>query len=344
MQSIKEKLKELTSLSGVSGNEKEVRDYVLDKVKGKCDEVTCDSMGNVICFKKGSKANSKTVMIAAHLDEVGLICSGFTEDGCIKFKPVGGIDPRVLVSKRVTVGKDKIPGVIGFKAVHLQTPEERTAPPKMTSLYIDIGAKTKEEAEEVVKKGDYITFDSKFLELGGNSVKAKALDDRVGVSIMLSLMEESFDFNTAFVFTVQEETGLRGATICSHRVKPDLALVLEATTCSDVPDVKEQDYSTVLGDGAVLSFMDRSTMYDKETVKKLENVAKNNNIAYQFKRTTAGGNDSGAIHKSREGVKTVCISIPARYIHSPASVISLDDYVAIEKLSKCFLKEIEKDV
>ncbi len=336
-------LKELTQLSGVSGNEREVREYILDKIKNKCDDIVVDTMGNIIAKKCGNGKNDKKIMVAAHMDEVGLICSNITEDGFLKFKAVGGIDPKVLVSKRVLVGKNKIPGVIGFKAVHLQTPEERNAPVKMTALYIDIGAKTKEEALSVVSKGDYITFKSDWRELGSSSVKAKALDDRAGCAAMLKLMEESYDFDTYFVFTVQEEVGLRGATIASHRVNPDIALVLEATTCSDVPGVEEKDYSTKLGGGAVLSFMDRSTMYDKGLVKLLEKIAKEKNVPYQFKRTTAGGNDSGAIHTSRAGVRTACISLPARYIHSPASVIAKSDFLAVCSLSKYFLREIERN-
>ena len=335
-------LKELTSLSGVSGNEKEVRKYILEKIKDKCDEIKVDTMGNILAKKRGRGKTQKTVMVAAHMDEVGLICSSITDDGCLKFKTVGGIDPKVLVSKRVTVGENKISGIIGLKAIHLQSPEERTSPVKASSLYIDIGAKDKEEAEKVVKKGDYITFLSEWRELGETAVKAKAVDDRAGCAIMLSLIEEEFDFDVVFAFTVQEETGLRGAMVATHSVKPDIALVLESTTCSDVPGVEEKDVSTVLGGGAVLSFMDRSTLYDKELVRLLEKTAKENGICYQFKRTTAGGNDAGAIHKSCDGVKTAVISIPTRYLHSPACVFAKSDYFAAKNLAKHFLKEIEK--
>lgn len=333
-------LKELTSLLGVSGNEHEVREYILDKIKDKCDCISVDTMGNIFAVKRGNGKCQKTVMVAAHMDEVGLICSGITEDGCLKFKSAGGIDPKVLISKRVLAGKNKLLGVIGFKAIHLQSPEERTSPVKMSSLYIDIGAKSKEEALSVISKGDYIAFKSDFRELGEGFIKAKALDDRVGCAAMIKLMDEEFDFDTVFVFTVQEEVGLRGATVAVHRVKPDIALVLETTTCSDVPGVEPKDYSTVSGGGAVLSFMDRSTMYDKELVKLMEKTARENNIPYQFKRTTAGGNDSGAIHTGAAGVRTACISVPTRYIHSPSSVIAKSDYKAVCDLAKYFLKEI----
>lgn len=336
-------LKELTSLSGVSGNEKKVRDYILDKIKGRISEFCVDSMGNLIVRKKGNGKSSKTVMIAAHMDEVGLICSNITDDGFLKFKPVGGIDPKVLVSKRVVVGDNAVDGVIGYKAVHLQTADEQNTPVKMSSLYIDIGAKDKEEASKLLSKGDFITFKSDWRELGGNKVKAKALDDRAGCAILLSLIDEEYDFDVVFAFTVQEETGLRGATIAAHREKPDVALVLEATTCSDMPTADEKDYSTKLGAGAVLSVMDASTMYDKGLVALLEKTAREKNIPYQFKRTNAGGNDSGAIHIAGEGVRTAVISIPARYIHSPSSVISIDDFMAAKSLAKNFLKEISKD-
>lgn len=335
-------LKELTSLSGVSGDEREVREYILNKIKDKADEIETDTMGNIIALKKGNGKSAKKVMVAAHMDEVGLIVSSITEEGFLKFKPVGGIDARVLVSKRVLVGKNKLKGIIGYKAIHLQAPDERKEAPKTKSLYIDIGASGKEEAEKLVNKGDYVCFNSPWRELGEKSVKAKALDDRAGCAIMLKLLEEKLelDFDTYFVFTVQEETGLRGAAVAAHKIQPDAALVLEATTCSDVPGVKEKDYSTVLGGGAVLSFMDRTTMYDKELVRLLANVAEKNGICYQFKRTTAGGNDSGAIHTAGAGVKTAVISIPARYIHSPSSVIAKSDYFAAFSLAESFLREV----
>lgn len=332
-------LKELTEIPGVSGDETRVREFIFDKIKGLCDEIITDSIGNLICIKRGNGKNSKKVMVCAHMDEVGFIVSRITDDGFLKFKTVGGIDPRVLVSKKVQIGHGNIPGVIGAKAIHLQEKEEREQVPKIENLYIDIGAKEKSEAMKVVQVGDYCVFSTQYTEYGDDYVCAKALDDRLGCACMMELAGESFPCDLYLVFTVQEEVGLRGARVASERIEPDIAVVLEGTTCSDVYGTDRKDYSTVSGNGAALSIIDRSTYYDKTLLMSLCETAKRHNIPVQFKQTATGGNDAGAIHLSSGGVKTAAISVPARYIHSPSSVIKKSDYEAVKILVKMFLKE-----
>ncbi len=331
-------IKELTDLCGVSGNEDAVRDFIYDKIKDKCDEIYKDNIGNLICLNRGKKRDKK-VMLSAHMDEVGLIVSKICDNGFIKFKTVGGIDTRVLISKKVFIGENKINGVIGAKAIHLQKKSERESVPEEKDLYIDIGAKDKEEAEKFVSVGDYCSFNSEFVEFGDGFIKAKALDDRLGCACLMSLADKHFDFDLYLVFTVQEEVGLRGARVAASRVNPDIAIVVEGTTCSDVYGAKEKDCSTKAGGGAALSIIDRSTYYDKELTDELYNVAKKNRIPVQFKKTATGGNDAGAIHLSCGGVKTAAISVPARYIHSPSSVIKKSDYDAVKKLVLKFLEE-----
>ncbi|WP_337400421.1 M42 family metallopeptidase [Congzhengia sp.] len=332
-------LKELTDLPGVSGDEGQVRAFIADKMQNLCDELVTDSIGNLICLKKGTDENPKRLMVCAHMDEVGLICSRITDDGFIKFKCVGGIDTRVLVSKKVRIGRRLISGVIGAKAIHLQEKEEREQVPKVTDLYIDIGAKDKAEAEKHVSVGDYCVFDSEFVEFGSGFIKAKALDDRLGCACLMSLAEERFAFDLYLVFTVQEEVGLRGARVAAERIRPDAAIVLEGTTCSDVYGTDEKDYSTISGGGAALSILDRGTYYDKELTNALYATAKQHEIPVQFKQTASGGNDAGAIHTAAGGVKTAAISVPARYIHSPSSVVNKSDYEALKALIHTFLKE-----
>ncbi len=332
-------LKELTDLPGVSGDEGQVRAFIADKMQNLCDELVTDSIGNLICLKKGTDENPKRLMACAHMDEVGLICSRITDDGFIKFKCVGGIDTRVLVSKKVRIGRRLISGVIGAKAIHLQEKEEREQVPKVTDLYIDIGAKDKAEAEKHVSVGDYCVFDSEFVEFGSGFIKAKALDDRLGCACLMSLAEERFAFDLYLVFTVQEEVGLRGARVAAERIRPDAAIVLEGTTCSDVYGTDEKDYSTISGGGAALSILDRGTYYDKELTNALYATAKQHEIPVQFKQTASGGNDAGAIHTAAGGVKTAAISVPARYIHSPSSVVNKSDYEALKALIHTFLKE-----
>lgn len=334
-------LSELTNMLGVSGDESCVRSFIKEKVEPFCDRIEIDTMGNLLVFKKGYKDTGKTLMLCAHMDEVGLIVSRITEEGFLKFKTVGGIDPRVLVSKRVLVGKQKLAGVIGRKAIHLLTSDERKQAPKVKELYVDIGAKNKKDAEKRVAIGDYIAFASRCVTFGDNLMKAKALDDRAGCSVMLELLQEPCPWNVCFAFTVQEEVGLRGAKVCAKRVKPDLALVLEATTCSDTPGTEVSRISTRMGGGAALSLIDGATLYNRELVLKLHKLASEAGILVQFKQTATGGNDAGAIHLAAGGVPTLSVSIPARYIHSPSSVISLSDYEAVRETARLLIQEVD---
>ncbi len=268
--------------------------------------------------------------------------SDITEDGLLSFKPVGGIDKRVLVSKRVLVGKDKIPGVIGAKAIHLQKPNERKKPLDYKALYIDIGAKDKKESEKLVDLGAMATFETKYSNFGVNSARGKAFDDRVGCAALIEIMKKDYDFPLYGVFTVQEEVGARGATVAAYDISPDLALVLEGTTAADVPDSKEAGYSTQLGLGPALTFRDGAMIANQSLVKYLINICAKKEINYQLRKFTKAGTDGGKIHLTQEGIPTAVISVPCRYIHSPVSVINLKDYQATVKLIDEFGKKITK--
>lgn len=334
-------IKELCSLDGVSGCEGEVRSFILDKIRPLADEITVDTIGNIIAKKCGER-HDKTVMLSAHTDEVGFIISGITDKGFLEFKTVGGIDTRVIISKHVRVGRDKLDGIIGIKAIHLQSPSERKSVPKVSSLYIDIGAKSREEAEKKVSPGDYAAFDTVCSDFGTNKIKAKAIDDRAGCAILMELMQEKPLFDTYFCFTTQEEVGLRGARIAAARVKPDIALVVEATTCSDVGGVRVEDYVTRLGCGAAVSFADRTTIVEQGFCKWLIDVAREANIPVQYKAAVAGGNDAGAIHIANGGIKTASVSVPCRYIHSPAGIADKSDIDAVKRLVSLFLKRTDE--
>jgi len=334
-------LEKLCNADGVSGCEREVREIIKNEVCNYADEIITDSMGNLLVLKHG-KLKDKTVMLSAHMDEVGFIISGITKEGYLEFKSVGGIDTRVIISKKVRIGQDKIKGIIGIKAVHLTTDSERDTVPKESDLYIDIGAKDEDDAKKYVKLGDYVAFDTEFEYLGIKSIKAKAIDDRVGCYILCNLIKQDVLYDTWFCFLVQEEVGLRGAKIASYRLNPDIALVVEGTTCCDVPGARESEYITKMNDGAALSFMDRSTIVDKDFYPKLYSLGIENNINIQYKKMASGGNDAGAIHLSQTGVKTASVSVPCRYIHSPVSVCSVNDIESVEKLCKVFLENIKK--
>ena len=333
-------LKELTELSGVSGCEYEVRNYIKNKLKEIDCEYCVDKLGNVIAHNKGKK--NKTIMVAAHMDEVGLMVSHIDSDGFIKFQTVGGIDQRVLNSKVVLVGENKIPGVIGSKAVHLMSAEERGKSIPIDKLYIDIGTYSKSETEKIVNIGDYVTFKSDYVEFGDDLIKAKALDDRAGCSALLEILSMKLDADFYGVFTVMEEVGCRGAQTAAYQLEPDYAIVLEGTVCADMPEVKDHSKVTLIGKGAALSLMDSSTIYDINEVRNVENIALKNNIPCQMRGSSSGGNDAGVIHKTKEGAKVVAISIPCRYIHSSVNVASKHDYNSVVSLAKAVILENQK--
>lgn len=335
-------LKKLTEASGVSGNEKEVRDLIYEEILPYVDTIKIDRLGNLIAEKKGRKDYPR-IMLAAHMDEVGFIVQSIDENGFIKFLPVGGIDNRILISKVVEIGRDKIKGVIGAKPIHLQEANERNTVLQYKQLYIDIGAKSKEEAEKLISKGDYISFISEYIEFGDSLVKAKALDDRTGCAILVELLKKNFNSTILAVFSVQEEIGLRGASVAAYTLDPDIAIVLEGTTCYDVTDVDEPLYGTRLGLGPSISIMDMASYFDKKISKKLLHIAEENKIQIQFRQAIVGANDAGKIHLTKEGIPTAGLSIPCRYIHSPVSVMNINDFYNCIHLLNLFLEQVKKE-
>ena len=329
-------LREYTSAFGVSGCEKEIREIIKDKVK-ELGETRIDKMGNLILHKVGT---GKRVMLAAHMDEIGFIITKICEDGRIKFEPVGGIDPRILISKRVVFGRTKQIGVIGSKPIHLQSNAERFTPIALKDLFIDIGAKNKEEVKKYVKLGDYATFDSEYVDMG-NFIKAKALDDRVGCAIITDVFSEDFKLDLYGAFTVQEEVGTRGAGVVAFSVEPEIAIIIEGTTCADFAK-EEKDHVTTSGWGPAISILDRSSSASEVLLKLVCEVADKHQIPYQLRRGIVGGNDAGTISRSRAGCLTIAISVPTRYIHSPISMINKNDYNNTLRLVKLVLKSLEE--
>lgn len=320
-----------------SGCEDEMRELILKEI-GHMEHFV-DSMGNIIVHKKGE---GKRVLISAHMDEVGFIVSKITEDGSLKFKCVGGIEPTVMVGKKVWVGKDRVPGITGLKAVHLQSGSERDNMASISDIVIDIGARDKQSAEKKVTVGTYGTFASEIEEFGDNLLKCKGLDDKVGCAALTELLKTETNLDLYAAFTVQEEVGCRGSIIAANYVKPEYAVVFEGTTCSDVFPTPEEKTVTRLGDGCALTAMDRAAVADREMLETALRVAKENNIPCQIKRTTMGGTDAGSIQRSGCGVKTLVISTPCRYIHSPVCVMNKNDFKAQIELGRAMLYELDK--
>lgn len=326
-------LKKLCCAPGISGDEKEIRDIIINEIKDSADEYRVDPMGNILAFKKGrNKAEVKT-LLSAHMDEVGFIVTDITSDGALKVEEVGGIDRRVIPGKQVTVGKNRVNGVFGIKPTHLLKPDEKDKIPKLDNMYIDIGAKDKEEAEKFVQPGDSVIFNSPFI-CDENRIIAKALDDRIGCLVLIDILKSDIEYDLYFSFVVQEEVGLRGAKAAAYTIDPQAAIVVEATTAADTAHTEEEKQVCKMGEGAVISFMDRRTIYDKEYYKAAFDVAKQSNVKIQPKKAVAGGNDAGVIHSSRGGVRTLAVSFPCRYIHSSASIIAVSDYKAVYTVAR----------
>lgn len=332
-------LKDLCLLNGTSGDEVLVRDYIINEIK-EYSTYEVDNLGSIIVYKKGKKKPNKTVCINAHMDEVGFIITGITPDGYLRFAPVGGIDTKVCLDRAVTVGENRINGVIADKAYHLLEEGEKDKAPSFDKLLIDIGAKSETEAQSVVSLGDFAYFESDYTELGNGYIKAKALDDRIGCMLMIELIKSELEYDTVFCFNVQEEVGLRGSKCTSFAVGADISIVLEATTAGDLDGVEGADRVCVLGNGGVVSFMDNRTIYDRELYKLAMNTALENNIPVQTKTAVAGGNDAGSIQISGKGAKVMALSLPCRYIHSPSSVVKKSDIDNTRKLLKEILKKI----
>ncbi len=342
MQEWMNDLKELCEICAPSGGESPVREYLISRLT-EISDVTwrVDPLGNLIVQKQGKLRVPKKLMITAHMDEVGFLVTYIHTDGTLSFAPVGGVEDSVVIGRQVLVGDAKLPGVIGDKPIHLMTKSERSEAPDISKLVIDIGTKSRAESEALVSLGDYVVFPPNFETFGKNKIKSKAIDDRIGCALLLNLLKETsiYDFTAAFL--VQEEIGTRGAKTAAFAEAPDFAIVLEATTSADIPDVPDDQTVCQLGNGAVISFMDRGTIYDRKLVALGFEICRENNIPCQTKTRIAGGNDAGAIHVSLGGVRTVALSLPCRYLHAPVSVADTRDIESMERLLTLFKGAIQ---
>ena len=330
-------LEKLCNAASPSGYEGEVREIIKNEIKNYVDEVKVDRMGNIIAHKKGK---GKTVVVDAHMDEVGLIVTGFNEDGTLKFTTLGLVDSKVVPCKSVTIGKNKIPGVIGAKPIHLQSSEESNKIFSISSLCIDIGAKSKDEAKNTVTIGDYAVFTTKFEAFGEEFFKGKALDDRVGCAILIELLKDEYSCDLYGVFSVQDEVGGRGAYMAAYDINPDTSIILEGTVCGDMPNNSEDKKATELKKGPAISIMDTISIFDYHIIEDIKTVAIKENIPHQIRKSSVGHNDGGSYMTSGSGTKAATISVPCRYIHSAISVCSKEDYDNTIKLTKEYLKTL----
>ncbi len=337
---MRNRILELCSLSGVSGNEQSIRDYIVKQLQNApaVTNIHIDNMGNCIVTLKGERRAPKRVLFAAHMDEVGGIVTGITDDGYLRFDTVGGIEPEVLFDRTVQINGHC--GVIGGKAVHQCTADEKNKIPTVHDMLIDVGADSKEEAGTVAKEGDAITFAPTNFCLSKDMFACKALDDRAGCALLLSLAQTTPKYDVTIAFTVQEEIGLRGAQTVASVVSPDLAVIVDATTAADSVDTPSDKQISIIGGGPVVSFMDRATLYDKALYSYIRTTAEQYGISTQTKTMVAGGNDAGAIQRTGKGTQVAAVSLPCRYIHSPSCVLKEQDITDTYRLLEILLNTL----
>ena len=316
------------------------------------DEIIEDNLGGIF-GKKSATNGDKTLMVAGHLDEVGFIVTKIDNNGFLKFTPIGGWWNQVMLSQKVTITTDegkKIRGIIGSKPPHVLSPEERKKTIDMKEMFIDIGVKSKKEAEQFgIEIGNMVTPYSEFETLANQKyLTAKAFDNRYGcalaIDVLQNLKNEAIDINLMAGANVQEEVGLRGAKVAANKIKPDLAIAVDVAIAYDTPGMSGQVSDTAIGNGPVVIIMDASNIGHVGFTKHIKDVAKKHNITVQLDTTAGGGTDAGSIHVANEGTPTVSIGVALRYMHSNVSVLHTDDYKNSVALVTEIVKSLNNDV
>ncbi|MFK7969299.1 MAG: M42 family metallopeptidase [Bacteroidia bacterium] len=335
-------LRTLCQLPGAPGYEQAIRSKVQEEIKGLVDEVRIDNMGNLIALKHG-RNRDQSVMVAAHLDEISFIVTHVDKDGYAHFHTMGGFDPKTLTAQRVLVhGKKTLMGVMGSKPIHIMSPEDRNKAPKLKDYFIDFGLPY-EEVIKYIQIGDVVTRERDLIELG-ECVSSKSLDNRISVFVLIEALKRmeqpAYDFYA--VFTVQEEVGLRGATVATRAIDPTYGFGLDTTIANDTPQAKPQEMVTSLGKGAAIKVMDGSVITDYRMLRYMESVAEGLKLPYQREILPRGGTDTGAVQRGGSGSIAGCVSIPTRHIHSVVEMCHKEDIEgAIQLLSAC-LEQLDR--
>jgi putative aminopeptidase FrvX len=339
-------LEKLSNACGVAGREEEIRDLMKKMLEPNVDEIKEDKLGNVIGVKKGKK-EAPTVMLAAHMDEIGLMVKNITKEGFLQFAKIGGIDDRILIAQKVIVHTDKGPiaGVVGSKPPHILEEEEKKKVIEADELFIDVGASDQKEAQKMgIRVGDAVSFDIKFTRVGKDAVLGKAFDDRVGCAALIETMRTlpKVDCTVYATGTVQEEVGLRGATIAAFEIYPDVGIALDVTVAGDTPGIREVEAPVKMRKGPALTVADIGLITHPKVLKLFIDSAEENKIPYQLETGMRGTTDAARIALTKEGVPSGVMSIPSRYIHSPASMLSLEDVENAVKLAVAAVKNAPK--
>ena len=334
---MKKLLEKLSNAPGISGFEEEIRKIIFNELDGVVDEIKIDEMGNLIAVKNGD-LNGKKIMLAAHMDEIGLMVRYIDSDGFIKFSKIGGINDQMLLNQDIYIqtSDGDVNGVIGSKPPHKMKKSERDKVLEYDKMFIDIGAANKEEALKMVQIGDPIIIKQNFQDLGDSLVKGKALDNRAGCAVLVEVLKRVNSSATIYgVGTVQEEVGLKGAKTSAFRINPDMAFALDVTIAGDHPGIKSEEAPSKLGEGPTIVLADQSgdgIITHPKIKKLLITVAEKENIPFQLEVSEGGTTDGTAIHLTRQGIPTGVISPPSRYIHTPVSVVNMEDIENTVKL------------
>jgi len=339
-----ELLRRLSETAGIPGREERVRELIQEELEGSVDEITTDALGNLIAVKRAEPDGAQRVMLSAHMDEIGFYVKHVDERGFLRVQNVGGFDTRNLFARQVTVhasltGKDLI-GVMNpaGKPVHIATLEERKKVPIMADFAIDLGM-GEADVKEQVRVGDMVTLRQPFADLG-EVVTGKALDDRVSCWIQLKVLKALSEpiFDVTAVFSVQEEVGLRGAITSAFQVAPDIGIALDTTLAVDIPGVEEDQRVSELGKGTAIKVMDSRSISTRWLVEEFIRLAERHNIPYQLEVLPLGGTDAGAIQLSRQGVPSLTLSTPSRYVHTVTEMVAKQDLEAAVKLLTAYLR------
>lgn len=319
-----ELLKTLCDLPGVSGREQAVADKIGALARQYTDDVWRDPLGNVIARRRGAKTPNKPILLAAHMDEVGFLVNYITEDGLLKIINVGGVYGQTLCGRQLVLPRTGACGVLGMAPPHLRKDREKV--PKLEEMYLDIGARSREEAETLARLGDAVVFDETLHRLGDSAVTGKALDDRLGCAMLLELMAQNdLPCDLCFAFTVQEELGLRGAQTAAFAVRPAYAVILDVGGGADNAGFSAPDRIAAQGMGPIVSFADGATYYDAALYEAVTGLADKNGIPWQTKTRISGGTDAGAIQRAAGGARVVGLSVCGRNIHTASSSVNLAD-------------------
>jgi putative aminopeptidase FrvX len=347
LESVKTLQKELSDLIGVSGYEEDVSNFILNKIEieGLADKAWKDPLGNILAIRNGTEKKNR-ILFDAHMDEIGFMVSHIDQRGFIRFVPVGGWDTRILLGQSVVIKADSgkiYHGIIGSKPPHLTTISERKKNVDIDEMYIDIGMNSKEEVNKtLVDVGSVGTLLSPFMEFPNNMVRGKAFDDRTGCNVLLHLMmqlqnNDKIGDTILFNFAVQEEFGRIGTVTGAFKLDPTMAIAVENTTAADVPDIKPAKIPAYIGKGPAITVADKSIICSPYVNKRLIDNAKLEKIPFQIKKPMYGLTDAGKIQVTREGVPSTVVSVPCRYIHSPTSLLKLEDISNTIRLLESFI-------